>query len=480
MKMIQRIGCVLGFIHYGLFLMFVGSLQAQSVTDRIDSTVQRAMTANNVPGMSVAIIKDGTIAFAKGYGLADRERNIPVTTQTRFAIASVSKTMTAVALMQLVDAGQVRLDADINTYLPFQVRNPAFPATPITVQMLLTHTSSINDGATLFGYVVPGDSPIALADFMRRSLSSGGDLFGQTVDFSMKMPGTEHKYCNMNTALLGYIVEVVARQPFNQYCNQRVFTPLCMNATRWFLSEFDSTTVAVPYSKSGSTLVRRPYTGFPDYPDGQIRTNVLDMSKFMWSLLNNGNGLTNAQILRPETLRRVLSPVFPGGSIGLHFFYEEFTSRDSAWGHAGGLDDATAEMYVLRSENVGVVFMANTAISSANSSALWQALLTLGREIAPNPRNPVQCTLATSVREIATELDEIELSPNPVHDVLMVKLPANGVSVRLIDALGKEVFVNNNARGSVQIMLNNLALGAYFLVVSQNGSVIKTRQIIKM
>ena len=454
---------------------------AQSVAERIDTTIVRAMRANNIPGLSVAIVKDGTLAFAKGYGLADRERNIPVTTQTRFAIASVSKTFTAIALMQLVQAGQVRLDADVNTYLPFQVRNPAFPMMPITVQMVLTHTSSINDGPNLFSdFVVSGDSPIALADFMRRSLSSNGDLLGRAAEFSMRAPGAEFRYTNMNTALLGYIVEVVARQPFNQYCNQRLFAPLCMNATRWLLSELDSTTVAVPYSKNGTNLVRRPYTGFPDYPDGQIRTNVLDMSKFLWALLNNGSAFSGSQILSPATLRQILSPVAPSGSIGLHFFYDEITSRDSAWGHAGGLDDATAEMYFLRSENVGVTFMANTSVSSANSTALWQALMALGREIVPNTRNPIVCDLVSSVRtEKSNQSELVTLSPNPVNDVLLVNLPTNGVSVRLVDVLGRDIYSLKDAPVQVQISTEHLAQGAYFLVVSRNGSVIATEKILK-
>lgn len=456
-------------------------VMAQTTAERVDAAVQQAMTSQNVPGLSVAIVKNGTIAFSKGYGLADRENNIAVTPQTRFAIASVSKTMTALALMQLVEQGSVRLDADVNTYLPFQVRNPNFPATPITVQMLMTHTSSLNDGPNLFSdFVVSGDSPISLADFMRRSVVSTGDLFGKSAEFSTKAPGTEHKYTNMNTALMGYLVEVVARRPFNQYCNDRIFTPLCMNATRWFLSEFDSTTVARPYSKSGTTLIRRPYTGFPDYPDGQIRTNILDMSKYLWSLMNGGRSLTGSSaVVSPETLRRTLSPVLPNDQMGLHFFYDTQT-RDTVWGHSGGLDDATAEMFFSPKDSIGVVFMANTSMTSRASTTLWNALIEIAHGIAPNPRNPVQCTLTSVRSQPSIDAASVEVSPNPASDALRVNCTATGVSVRMTDVLGNTVFQQENVSTPLQVSLSGLVRGSYYVVVLREGSVIATKCVVKM
>jgi hypothetical protein len=236
-------------------------------------------------------------------------------------------------------------------------------------------------------------------------------------------------------------------------------------------------------------LVRRPYTGFPDYPDGQIRTNVLDMSKYLWSLLNNGRSLTNGQILRPETLRRILTPFVPNDNMGLHFFFTELDGGDTAWGHAGGLDDAAAEMNFVRSgsDSIGVIFMANTSMSSASSAALWRSLIDIGRDIAPNPRNPVQCTLSTSLRETTRQTQNLRvgISPNPASEQLSVRfaeqnITGKGVLVRLVDVLGRTVFSQQDVHGDVQIPLSNIAQGSYYLVVSDGGSILATKQIVKM
>jgi len=451
-----------------------------SAVGSIDSAVAQAMSSQNIPALAVAIVKSGTIVYSKAYGQADRERNITATPQTLFAIASCSKMITAVAVMQLVEQGKMRLDADINTYLPFSVRNPNFPAVPITVQMLLTHTSSLNDGSSLFDYVVPGDSPIALADFMRRSVTASGDLFGQTAEFGNAMPGTQYKYSNMGTSMLGYLVEAVAAQPFNQYCNQRIFTPLCMNSTRWFLSELDTNTIARPYRKSNSMLIRRPFTGFPDYPDGQLRSTVLDLSKFMWAMMNSGTPFSGVQLLQPETTRRMLSVASVSGSIGLHCFYEEIGNQDTVWGHDGALEDVQAEVRFLKgSDGTGVVVIANT---SARLTSLWQTLLNLGRSIAPAPNNALQCTAVTSVRSPEQQSLEtlVEVSPNPASDILRLRLPAEGYSLQLVDMLGRTVVMQTYLGLNIEIPIQTLTRGAYYLVLSRGGSVVQTKQIVKL
>ncbi len=451
--------------------------QAQTVQERIDAAVQREMTAQNVPGMAVAIVKNGTIIFSKGYGLADRERNIPMTPATRFQIASTSKVITAVAVMQLVEEGRIALADDINKFLPFSVRNPMFADRPITVEMVLAHTSSINDGPTLFDFVVTGDSPISLADFISRSVQTSGNLYDQAVTFATKAPGAEFKYTNMNTALLGYIVERVAGKPFNVQCNERIFTPLCMNNSRWFLSELDSSNVARPYRKSGMTLTPRPHTGFPDYPDGQLRSTVLDLSKFLWAFVNGGVPFASARMLRSETIPLMTRVRFAGSEMGLHLYSDELDGT-TTWGHAGSLDDAGSELQFSVSDSIGVSILANTSVGI---SSLRNALMRLARELPANPRNPVQCILATSVRSQASiDAASIEVSPNPASDALRVKCAAKNVSVRLVDVLGNIIFQQENVSSPLQISLAGLVSGSYYLVVSREGSVVATKYVVKM
>jgi len=114
-------------------------------TYNLDSFIVAKMSQYHIPGLAASIVKEGDIYWTCAYGFANIEDSIEVTDTTLFMLASVSKTVTGVALMQLWEAGLFQLDNDINNYLPFEVHNPNFPDSVITFRMLLTHTSSIND-----------------------------------------------------------------------------------------------------------------------------------------------------------------------------------------------------------------------------------------------------------------------------------------------------------------------------------------------
>jgi len=129
----------------------------------LDAFVRAHMRIAHVPGLAACVVRGGDIVWAKGYGWANVARRRRVTPDTDFMLASVSKTVMATALMQLVQQGRVDLHADVDTYLPFRVRNPQHQGRPITPWRLLTHTSSIRDAwATLDASYVPGDSPVSL------------------------------------------------------------------------------------------------------------------------------------------------------------------------------------------------------------------------------------------------------------------------------------------------------------------------------
>jgi CubicO group peptidase (beta-lactamase class C family) len=126
-----------------IFCTLCGSVRSQE----IDSLINSVLIKHNLVGLSVAFVKDNRIIYNKGFGLANIEKGIPVDDSTRFRIASVSKCITALSLMTLYDKGLFRLDDDISNILGYKVRNPYFPDQPITVRMVLKHTSSLNDGS---------------------------------------------------------------------------------------------------------------------------------------------------------------------------------------------------------------------------------------------------------------------------------------------------------------------------------------------
>lgn len=151
---------------------FVRTVSAR--TDRLHRYLKQKLADCNTPGIAVAVVRGDEVVFADGVGWADRKHGLRVTPQTPFMLASVSKTITCAGIMALVEDGRLDLDADINEYLPFEVHIPKTPDVPITMRILLTHTSAIRDRYQVWGtpwsdptLYFHGDSPIALGDFCR-------------------------------------------------------------------------------------------------------------------------------------------------------------------------------------------------------------------------------------------------------------------------------------------------------------------------
>jgi CubicO group peptidase (beta-lactamase class C family) len=183
-------------------LLVAGAAEARPAAEKLDRIIPRVMKGRRIPGVAALVVRNGVIVWQREYGFADVTNQIPVAADTMFMMASVSKTVTAVAMMALGDDGAVALDDPIDAYLPFPVRNPKFPATPITVRMLLTHTSSIADGPKSFDSYVRGDSPIPLETFLDGYLTPGGATYDPD-NFLDTAPGERYEYSNEGTALLG-------------------------------------------------------------------------------------------------------------------------------------------------------------------------------------------------------------------------------------------------------------------------------------
>lgn len=272
-------------------LLLLSTAPAAFAQESIDTTIARAMTAGKIPGLAAAIVQDGKIAWIGTYGFANVEAKRPVTRTTQFHIASASKPVTTAVLMQLHAAGKFSLYDDINRYLPFSVRNPAFPDEPIRFEMLLQHRSSIRDNPTFYAPLWSGgtgDSPIALGDYLRAYLSADGKDFSKD-NFFDRRPGSGFAYCNTCFALLGYLAERIAGQPFAAYSEGVLFAPLGMRHTHWFLAQTDTLNVAMPYEGDKEKGYRSVWHGgYPDWPAGQLRTSIEDFATFLAAYTNNG------------------------------------------------------------------------------------------------------------------------------------------------------------------------------------------------
>jgi CubicO group peptidase (beta-lactamase class C family) len=325
----------------------------------LDQYITEQMERGHIPGLAAAIVRRGEVAWAGAYGLADIETRRRVTPDTLFMLASLSKSITATAVMQLVDDGKLDLDADIDRYLPFEVRNPKFPDVAITARELLTHTSSIaDDEDRLLAMYVDGDARIELAALVRGYLVPGGPFYDPARNFKPTRPGQAWEYCNYCYALLGYLVEQVSGSPFDAFTRARIFTPLGMNETSWFLRDLDVHHVATPYTWTSAGPKPHMHYGYPDYPDGQLRTSLAQLARYFAAEINggayHGHRIVSARALAEMQRDQLRGLATDGDVYGLGWF-----QRNGAWGHTGGDTGVTNAMFFRPRSGVGVILLTN-------------------------------------------------------------------------------------------------------------------------
>lgn len=229
-----------GTIIYPLLIIFLtagiqGDLLQQN-THQIDTYVQLQMEAANIPGLALAIVHNGDIIHTAGYGTSCADGEL-ITADTSFIIGSISKGITALAIMQLVEAGQVDLDAPVQTYVPWFTLADQTAATRITIRMLLNQNSGLgyNDGTRPLW-----DQP---------GIYSLEDRLRQMSNLALqKTPGVEFTYSNYNYMLLGMVVESVSGQPYEQYVQEKIFNPLEMGNSAAALLLIDDGQVADPHN----------------------------------------------------------------------------------------------------------------------------------------------------------------------------------------------------------------------------------------
>ena len=379
--------------------------------------IESTMQTHLIPGLSISIVKDQYIVWEKYFGYANIDEDIFVDENTMFILSSISKTITATALMQLFEDDLFMLDDDIDEYLPFDVNHPDFQMTPITFKMLLSHTSGIKDNWNVMPYY-DGDSELELGYYLEEYLSEGGEYYDSSSNFTNLMPGTNYRYSNIGAALIGLLVEEISNQSFSGYCNENIFEPLQMDNAFWFLSEVENLDqVALPYqliggsgsicfeigcgvynednpcfcdfecvyyndccadyeevcgedgtgSDSGNIVEHMNY-GYSDYPSGQLRTTSNNLAKFMSIYINSGiyNGV---RILDSETIDLIKTIHYPyvATDQGLIWYYKNANGR-TLFGHNGGDIGSSTELFISFSDNIGVVLLSN----SSNYNALIQ------------------------------------------------------------------------------------------------------------
>jgi CubicO group peptidase (beta-lactamase class C family) len=339
-----------------------------------DQKVSLLMRIIGYPSLSTCIIKDDQIIWSKGYGYFNRYERKPATIDTIYCLASITKTITGTALMQLYDQGLFGLDDDINAFLPFELRNPNFPDDPITFRMLLSHTSSLNKNtqSQYFWTNFSGDPPFDFfpEPYLREFLLPGGRYYDSSIWSSEYRPGEYAMYASVGFDLISYLVGIISGEPFIEYCDNYIFYPLDMKYTGFNLSRFDIDQVAIPYQRFIGRYLRINEMGFMFgnrtdqywrmrfYPAAGLYSTVSDLSHFLIAHMNDGvyNG---TRILEKETVE-LMHEIQLGNQIGYGLaWWNENIRGIYVTGHGGDLPGVGTYMLYNQTENIGVIYLAN-------------------------------------------------------------------------------------------------------------------------
>jgi CubicO group peptidase (beta-lactamase class C family) len=331
------------------------------------------MNSYHVPGVASAAIFDGEIVWSEGYGFANIEDSIPTGDTTLFMLASISKTFTGTALLQLWEKDIFELDDNINDYMPFEVINPYHPDSTIPFRSLMSHTSSLDDNwDVMYSTYVQGDTPIPLEQYVQDYFLPGGVYFDPLKNFELWSPETQWEYCNHNFVLIGYLVQNIIGQPFDQYCNDSLFAPLGLTETSWFLAGLDTNNVAMPYNYSGGSHIPLGHFGYADFPAGTLRTSAVQLARFLKMFLQSGE-LDGTRILESETVDSMLTIQYPSlsSSQGLAWFYQRVGTR-WVWQHGGGDQGVSTLASFCPDDNTAVVVLANLSSYTAVNSISYE------------------------------------------------------------------------------------------------------------
>lgn len=241
-----------------------------------DPLFEEKMKKYNVNGSSFVVVHDGKVVVNKGYGYADKEKKIPVTKDTVFQIGSVTKTFTALAVMQQVDKGKLKLDQDVQKYFGgLQIPNQT--GKPLTLFDMLTYTSGVD---------FPDLTNITGPEYINDSIPMK-EFFSKHMPTVVRPPGEVYTYDNVGFALAGFAVENVTNTPFSKYMEKNIFKPLNMKSTSMSFTPDLLEKMATPYGPTGDPIPTSG-SGLRDTPQGGILSTAEDMSKYMIMQLQKG------------------------------------------------------------------------------------------------------------------------------------------------------------------------------------------------
>jgi CubicO group peptidase (beta-lactamase class C family)/D-alanyl-D-alanine dipeptidase len=397
------------------------------VVETLSRFIQNEMQDKKLPAFSIALVDDQKVIWAEGFGYADPDKKTVATPETVYRIGSVSKLFTDIGVMQLVERGQLDLDAPVQKYLPdFHPHNPF--GTPITLRQLMSHRSGLLREPPIGNYFDPSE------------LSLGAMVQSLNDTTLVYAPETHTKYSNAGVAVIGYVLEKQSGQPFATYLRQAVLDPMGLRNSAFQPQPELIQKLAKAYMWSYDGLsFQAPTFELGMAPAGCMYSTVLDLARFESVLFNQGRG-PNAQVLKPETLQKMWTPQFaqPGATsgYGIGFRISQLEGHREI-GHGGAIYGFATQLAALPDEKLGVVTVTTMDAANAVTSHVAQEALQLmlaAKQHSPLPEIPAATLISSEhVRQVAGRYgqgeDAVDLTAR--NGELFMLRTAGGEEVRL-------------------------------------------------
>jgi len=347
-------------LHLIIFCASYFPLTSMAQQNKAEAAIEQIMKENPVMGLSVAVVKDNKFIYTHSFGLKDAETNAPLTNDNIFRIASISKSFSATAVMQLVEANKLKLDQDVSELVGFKVRNPKFPETVITLRLMLSHLSSINDSQGYFSL-----------DSINPAKSANWENCYNNYE-----PGKRYMYCNLNFNMIGTIIEKVSGERFDAYIQNHILKPLQLYGG-YYVNELDKSKFATiyEYQPDAAKFVVSPNAYAPRTrevaayqmgystpifsPTGGMKISAKDLATYMMMHANYGkyNGVRIISKKSSKLMQTAVSDVAPYG-----FALEtpgSIMDGKKMIGHTGSAYGLFSAMFFNPQEKYGIVVISN-------------------------------------------------------------------------------------------------------------------------
>ena len=350
MKKITSLLLLVIFIH--------NSILAQS--EKAETAIQQIFQEEKIVGLSVAVVKNNKMIYTHSFGVKNLETGAPLTNENIFRIASISKSFSATSIMQLVEAGKISLEEDVSNLVGFKIRNPKYPETVITLKLLLSHLSSINDSEGYFSldYINPAKNP------------------NWAKCYNDYEPGKGYQYCNLNFNIVGTIIERTSGERFDQYVKHHILDPLglyggyCVDSLdkNKFAIIYDYNTDSAKFIVSPNAYAARSeeiahYTmGYstPIFsPTGGMKISATDLAKYMTMHMNYGK-YKGGRIISKKSSKQMQTPLSEEEQYG--FAIEntiKMVDGVHLTGHTGAAYGLFSAMYFDPKKKFGIVVISN-------------------------------------------------------------------------------------------------------------------------